>query len=99
LYGHIARITAKPGQRESLLAILRDGTVSMHGCLSYVIAMDDGDADAIWVTEIWETQAAHTASLSLTDVKQAIAKAMPLIAAINPRIETTPVGGIGLGKP
>ena len=98
MYGHIAKITAKPGKRETLLAILRESVGAMPGCISYVIAMDEGDADAIWVTEVWETQAAHTASLSSPDVKRAISQAMPHIAGIDPRIETTPVGGIGLAS-
>lgn len=68
----------------------------MPGCVSYVVAMDDAEADAIWVTEIWESQAAHTASLSLPEVKATIAKAMPHIANVAPRIETTPVGGVGI---
>jgi quinol monooxygenase YgiN len=96
MYGHIARITSKPGQREALLGILLGNIGAMPGCLSYVIAMDDADADAIWVTELWKNQAAHTASLALPEVKATITKAMPLIAGVDPRIETTPVGGIGL---
>jgi quinol monooxygenase YgiN len=98
MYGHIARITAKPGQRETLLGILLGNIGPMPGCLSYVVAMDDAGADAVWVTELWESQAAHTASLTLPEVKATIAKAMPHIASVDPAIETTPVGGIGLPR-
>jgi quinol monooxygenase YgiN len=96
MYGHIARILSKPGEREALLAILLESTGTMAGCLSYVIATDQSNADALWVTEVWESKAAHTASLSLPNVKAAIAQAMPHIAGFDPRAETTPVGGIGL---
>ncbi len=96
MYGHIAKITALPGEREGLLSILRDNVGAMAGCISYVIALDHSDADALWVTEIWASEAAHTASLSLPEVKATIARAMPHIAAVEPRIATTPVGGIGL---
>jgi quinol monooxygenase YgiN len=96
MYGHIARIISKPGERETLLAILLESTGTMAGCLSYVIATDQGNADALWVTEVWESKAAHTASLALPNVKAAIAQAMPHIAGLDPRVETTPVGGIGL---
>jgi quinol monooxygenase YgiN len=96
MHGHVVRIVAKPGKREALLAILLENTGTMAGCISYVIATDQGDADAIWVTEVWESKAAHTASLSLPNVQAAIAQAMPHIASLNPRSETTPVGGIGL---
>ena len=43
----------------------------MPGCRSYVIADDLSDADAIWITEVWETEAAHKASLTLPQVVSA----------------------------
>ena len=96
MYGHIAKITSKPGKREVLLAIFLENSAAMAGCISYVIALDHADADALWVTEVWESEAAHTASLTLPNVKAAIAQAMPHIAGFAPRVQTTPVGGIGL---
>jgi quinol monooxygenase YgiN len=68
----------------------------MPGCLSYVIATEPGDHDAIWITEAWDSQASHQASLSLQSVKDAIARARPLIAGFSNRVVTTPVGGHGL---
>jgi len=35
----------------------------MPGCLSYVVAADATELDALWVTEVWESQASHQASL------------------------------------
>ena len=96
MYGLIGKMRATPGQRDALLAILLDGTEAMPGCLSYVIAQDPVEADAIWITEVWTDAASHTASLSLPAVQQAIAKARPLIAVFNRHIETVPVGGHGL---
>ena len=43
-------MTAVAGQRDTLASILVDSTQSMPGCLSYVIATDPTDADAIWIT-------------------------------------------------
>lgn len=58
MYGLIGRINAVPGQREALAAILIDGVgAGMPGCLSYVVARDPAEADALWVTEVWESQA------------------------------------------
>ena len=96
MYGLIAKLTATPGQRDALAAILLDGTGQMPGCLSYVIARDTADPDALWVTEVWESAASHRASLALPAVKAAIAKGRPLIAGFSQRVETTPVGGQGL---
>ena len=99
MYGLIGKMRATPGQRDALLAILLEGTEAMPGCLSYVIAQDPAEADAIWITEVWIDAASHTASLSLPAVQQAIAKARPLIAGFDHHIETVPVGGQGLSLP
>ena len=96
MYGLISKITAVAGQRAALAKILIDGTGRMPGCLSYVIAADSGDADALWVTEVWESQASHQASLQLPAVQAAIAKGRPLIAGFSNRTETAPIGGHGL---
>ncbi len=98
MYGLIGKMRAQPGQRDALIAILLDGTAAMPGCLAYVIAKDTQDADAIWITETWQDQASHKASLSLPSVQAAIAKGRPLIAGIGERFETEPVGGHGLMK-
>jgi len=70
----------------------------MPGCLSYIVAADPADANALWVTEVWDSQASHQASLSLPAVQAAIAKGRPMIAGFSNRVETQPLGGIGLPK-
>jgi quinol monooxygenase YgiN len=96
MYGLIGKITAVAGQRDALAKILIDGTGSMPGCLSYIVAADATEADALWVTEVWESQAQHKASLQLPAVQAAIAKGRPLIAGFGTRVETAPIGGHGL---
>jgi quinol monooxygenase YgiN len=96
MYGLIGKMTAVPGQRDALIAILLEGVDSMPGCLSYVVAKDPTDADAIWITEVWDSKESHAASLSLPSVKNAIAKGRPLIAGFGEHIVTAPVGGHGL---
>jgi quinol monooxygenase YgiN len=96
MFGLIAKIKTVPGQRNALIAILVEGTAAMPGCLSYVVANDVADNDAIWVTEVWASRESHRASLSLPAVQQAIAKGRPLIAGFGERFETEPVGGQGL---
>lgn len=99
MYGLIGKMTAVSGQRDALIAILLEGTTAMPGCLSYVIAKDPSDANAIWITEVWDSQESHQASLSLALVKQAIVRAKPLIAGFEKGIVTEPVGGYGLPQP
>jgi quinol monooxygenase YgiN len=96
MYGLIGKMTAVPGQRDTLIAILLEGVSGMPGCLSYVVAKDPNEADVIWITEVWEAEASHAASLSLPAVQQAITRGRPLIAGMGPHIVTEPVGGHGL---
>lgn len=96
MYGLIGRMTAQPGQRDALAAVLLEGLHDMPGCLSYVVANDPESPDALWITEVWTDAAAHTASLQLPSVKAAIAKGRPLIAGFGPSHVTQPIGGHGL---
>lgn len=96
MYGLIGRMKAQPGQRDALAAILLEGTGAMPGCLSYVVARDPTDADALWITEVWDSADSHRASLNLPEVQAAIAKGRPLIAGFDSQTETEPLRGIGL---
>lgn len=96
MYGLIGKLKSTPGQRDALIAILLDGVSKLPGCLSYVVAKDPKDPDAVWVTEAWDSQASHKASLALPSVQAAISKAKPIIAGFGEHFETEPVGGHGL---
>lgn len=96
MYGLIGSFTTVPGQRDAFVAILLEGIHDMPGCLSYVVAADTTDPDRLWITEVWDSEASHAASLSLPGVQAAIVKGRPLIAAMGSRVVTTPAGGHGL---
>lgn len=96
LYGLIGKMKAVPGQRDALIAAVLEGSAAMPGCLSYIVARDVDDADAIWITEVWDSEASHDASLQLPAVQASIAKARDLVASMETGVVTTPVGGIGL---
>lgn len=96
MYGLIGSFTAHPGKRDALTALMTASVGEMPGCLSYIVARDPGDADKIWITEVWESEAQHKASLELPAVAETIKKAMPLIAGWGEHIVTEPVGGHGL---
>ena len=91
-YGLIGKILVQPGQRDAFIDILLNATRSMPGCLSYVIARDQEDDNAVWVTEVWESKDAHEASLSLPAIREAIDQGRPMIAGFGERFETEPVG-------
>ncbi|WP_200952280.1 putative quinol monooxygenase [Caulobacter sp. Root655] len=96
MYGLIGQMKAIAGKRDELVAILTESTGGMPGCLSYIVANDATDADALWITEVWTDKDSHAASLKLPAVQAAIAKARPIIAGFGHRFETVPVGGVGL---
>ncbi|BBD00268.1 hypothetical protein YGS_C1P1523 [Sphingobium sp. YG1] len=93
-YGLIGQMLSAPGQRDALVAILTAATGGMPGCLSYVVALDTANPDAIWITEIWDSRESHAASLKLPAVRSAIAKARPIIAGFPQHFETVPVAGV-----
>jgi quinol monooxygenase YgiN len=94
----IAKIRCVAGRRDELAAILLSGTTAMPGCLSYVVAHDPQDANALWVTEVWDSQESHRASLQLPAVQEAIAKGRPMVAGFGERFETVPISGVGLPR-
>lgn len=96
MHGLIGKMNAAAGQRDALVSILLEGVGAMPGCLSYIVAYDPTDADAIWITEVWDREESHKASLALPQVREAIARARPLIAGFDSHVVTKPVGGHGL---
>src|SRR5260221_9324016 len=80
-YGMCGKILAKEGQRDTLLEILLEASRAlMKGCEIYIVSKSVTEPDAIWVMEVWQTEADHEASLKLDSVKALIGKARPLIA-------------------
>ena len=96
MYGLIAKLRTIPGRREEIIGILKGSAVDMPGCLSYVVAKDSADEDTIWVTEVWDSQASHDASLSLPAVRSAIPQAKKLVTNFEKVAVTTPVWEAGL---
>lgn len=96
MYGLIGKIVTTEGGRDELAAILLDVVAGMPGCLSYVVAKDVEDENALWITEVWDSETSHQESLSLPSVQEAIRKGRPLIAGFGERVVTTPLGGQGL---
>lgn len=96
MYGLIGKMRATPGQGDALAAILMESTGTMPGCKAYIVAKDAADADALWITEVWDSAESHRASLQLPQVQAAIARARPIIAGFYEHHELIPLGGIGL---
>lgn len=95
MYGIIGQMTVIEGQCDKLISILLDGSANMPGCLSYIIAKDSEDENAIWITEVWERKEHHQSSISLPQVKEAINLGRPMIKVFGMRVVTVAVGGVG----
>jgi quinol monooxygenase YgiN len=96
MHGLIVRLIVAAGKRDEVVRMLRESAADMPGCLSYIVAADSSDEDAIWVTEVWDSVASHDDSLSLPSVKNAIPQVKPLISNFTKIAVTTPVWGVGL---
>jgi quinol monooxygenase YgiN len=97
-YGRFGRLTAQPGRRDELVAVLcraADSLRSDPGCLHYVVSTSE-EPEAVWVWEAWTDKAAHDASLEPPEVREMIAAAMPMIAGMSDVTELDVVGGKGL---
>jgi quinol monooxygenase YgiN len=96
MYGLIVKITVVPGKRDEMIGILKESAAAMPRCLSYVVAKDSADENAIWVTEVWDSLGSHDASLALPAVKNAMPRAKGLVSNFERIAVTTPVWGAGL---
>jgi quinol monooxygenase YgiN len=93
MFGLIGKMRAAPGKRSELVDILSEGSETMPGCIHYIVAEDVGEPDAIWITEVWDSEENHKASLQLPAVKAAIARGRPLIAGFDMSVRIKPVSG------
>ena len=53
---------------------------SAEGCYLYFVSRDQDNEDAVWVTEVWNSEEDHNNSLKVKGVRELIAQAMPLLA-------------------
>jgi quinol monooxygenase YgiN len=70
--GRYVQLKAREGQRDALVEHMLGAAqllVDVPGCELYVINTSATDADAVWVTEVWSTQAELDASLTIESVK------------------------------
>ena len=91
-WGLIGRMKAMPGKRDELIAALKDSSREVPGKLVYLIQLEQGDPDAFWINEIWESKAAYDDCLTLPQVLKGMELCRPLLAGIEHRTETIPLG-------
>jgi quinol monooxygenase YgiN len=98
--GPIARhgkMTAKAGMGGEVATLLLQAAAELEddpGCLLYLINHQAGDPDAIWVTELWRSQADLDRVVAQIRGSASVAKVMALVES-GEAIELTLLGGKG----
>jgi len=101
IYGCYVKFTAQPGQRDALVEHLLRAAALVEkaaGCEFYIINTSPTDENSVWVTEVWRSQEAHDASLSVEGAQAAIKQVIPLLAGSPEKIDLQPVGGKGFPR-
>ncbi|MBO0985162.1 putative quinol monooxygenase [Rathayibacter sp. SD072] len=81
-FANVGTLGALPGRRDELVAILTASNEALArvGCLVYEVGTSDEQPDTVFVVELWTSAEAHRASLELPEVRDAIARARPLLS-------------------
>ncbi|MGR3810369.1 putative quinol monooxygenase [Jiulongibacter sp. NS-SX5] len=75
-------LNAKEGKGEELAGILLEASALVSkakGCQLYLISISPEEPDTVWVTEVWDSEEDHKASLKNEEVRSLISKAMPIL--------------------
>lgn len=81
-FGMQVALTAQKGRGGELAIIMLKASelvTSMSGCHAYIVQLSVKDENRILITEVWESQATHQASLANPDVLALVSQAKPLI--------------------
>lgn len=86
MFSVFGRMTALPGRRDELIAVLLDGFRASGedgGLLTYSINTAFDDPDTIWLTQLWVDKAAHDATTRSEPVA-AVSSRIPALLARQP---------------
>ena len=99
MYGLFGKLTAKAGNRDAFIAILKQAAEIVGQdptCHAYIINKDLANDTTICVFEIWEDKSAHDASLQDNRVRELISQALPLMNGVPESTEMDIAGGHGI---
>ncbi|MFB0843715.1 putative quinol monooxygenase [Paenibacillus oleatilyticus] len=95
-YAMFGKLTSHPGKREELAKMMLEADTlnDMEGCIYYILHEAEEDPDVLWITELWESQEVHAASLKNENVRELIGRCRHLIADVG-GVKVRPIGGKG----
>lgn len=81
-FANLGTLGSVAGGRDELVSHLtkRSDLLKEVGCLLYEVGVNDDEPETVFVMELWESAAAHQASLGLPEVKASIEQARPLLS-------------------
>ena len=92
MYGLIVKLTSASSRRAELIEVLGgDDSHTIAGCLSFIVAEDPADEDVLWITEVWQSEASHKASLDLPPSRRGLPAIETLVARYQRIAVTKPV--------
>ncbi|MGJ8662700.1 MAG: putative quinol monooxygenase [Marinicella sp.] len=97
-FGMQSSMTAAPGKGEELAAIMLRAAqlvAPLQGCKLYLVQLSTSEKDAVLITEVWESQADHQASLAVPAIQALISEARPIIVSMAHQTGR-PLGGHGI---
>ncbi|MFD9627360.1 putative quinol monooxygenase [Peribacillus muralis] len=87
------------GERDSMVGILLEAAESMKSlneCEIYLVNVSENEPNSVYVYEVWSSENAHQASLTLEATQTLIQRAKPIITGME-RINTLKaMGGKGI---
>jgi quinol monooxygenase YgiN len=97
-YGFFGKFSVQPDRRDDLVNYLLRAAKLLEGnpgCIHYIVSTSE-EPEAVWVSEVWTSVAAHDASLEPEDIQALIQEARPLITGMSDQTQLTVHGGKGL---
>ncbi|QHW29423.1 antibiotic biosynthesis monooxygenase [Paenibacillus rhizovicinus] len=96
-FAMFGKLTAHEGKREELAEMMLASSATlndMEGCIYYILHAAEEDPNDLWITELWESQEFHAASLQNEKVLELIGRCRHLIAG-GSAVKVRPLGGKG----
>ena len=97
-FGMQVVMTATPGKGEELASIMLKAAKlvsKLKGCQVYIVQLSTSEKDTVLITEVWNSEEDHKASLSVPEIRELIGKAKPLIVSLTHHM-AKPLGGVGI---
>jgi quinol monooxygenase YgiN len=93
-HGFQAIMTALPGRREEVLALLLEAPSLPHpDCVVFLVGRGAEDEDTVYVTEGWTGREQHGRFFESPEAQEFVAKLQPLLTGDSRYLDQLPVGG------